>query len=663
MLFALVLAFQQAGAPSSAPDSTQPRLAPVTVTAERPRSAPPPVAVRQVSAEALQRVQAGTAYDVLRRTAGLEVHEQGQGPGFTSNVVVRGFNSDHSADVLLVVDGVPINSPVHGHVEGFSDWNVLLPLATSSLRVLHGGASPLYGDFSLAGVVEVFTAADAEGTTHQLSTSSFGDARYGIRTGRRGTRGGSMLVLEANRQAGWQPNGDAQLGNAVLRGWRSVAGGRLEGGVQAYASGWDSPGFVSVPRYNLGLFDEAVDTTDGGWSRRVIAHARYARALGARTQLEGSGWYQQSAYEMLLNIPSQNLALRQAQEMDVRRGLGGRLQAVRRLAMGEVVAGVEGRTDASTYEFDATLAGEFVTREHAYDARFASGSGFLRWRTIVGSQFAIDVGGRVDALRYSSLNLLRPTLGERSATRVIATPKLGAQWFAREGLVFRSSLSRGFRGAPGVIADPSRPPFLAWATELGASWRRGTWHADVALFRMDVENERIFNPFALATSSEGESRRQGIATELEWEPTPTLALRLDGTWNHAFFLGTQASDTTLAPPSPDFHDHAVPMQPGDPIPGVSRWHGALTAEQSLGRARLAAAWRVMGPFVPISEPGVETQPASVLDLGLALPIGRWAVDVGVQNVLDLRYVENRASGFITPGRPRVLRVTLRTGAP
>ena len=94
------------------------QLEAITVTAERPRSVAPPVTTLEVPAAELRRAIAANPYDLLRRTSGIEVHEQGQGPGFASDVVIRGFSSDHSSDVLLVLDGVPLNLPVHGHVEG-----------------------------------------------------------------------------------------------------------------------------------------------------------------------------------------------------------------------------------------------------------------------------------------------------------------------------------------------------------------------------------------------------------------------------------------------------------------------------------------------------------------------------------------------------------------
>src|SRR5918994_5214333 len=198
-------------------DTTQVKqLEAITVTAERPRAVAPPVTTLEVTAAELRRTFANDAYDLLRRTSGIEVHEQGQGPGFASDAVIRGFSSDHSSDVLLVMDGVPINLPVHGHVEGYSDWSILSPAGLSSLRVITGPASPLYGDFSLAGVVEVFTASDASGTSGSIFGSSYGDAGGWLRSGNRSQNGGAMGALEGRRQQGWRDNFSYWLGDGLF---------------------------------------------------------------------------------------------------------------------------------------------------------------------------------------------------------------------------------------------------------------------------------------------------------------------------------------------------------------------------------------------------------------------------------------------------------------
>jgi hypothetical protein len=95
---------------------------------------------------------------------------------------------------------------------------------------------------------------------------------------------------------------------------------------------------------------------------------------------------------------------------------------------------------------------------------------------------------------------------------------------------------------------------------------------------------------------------------------------------------------------------------------VARWLGRVGAEAALS-ARLAArvTLRFSGPYTPIGEPGVETQSYAVLDLGTSValaPLGA-ALDLELENSLDTKYPEIRASGFLNPGAPRTFRVALR----
>src|SRR6187455_1577802 len=64
-------------------------LAPITVVGARAPSVAPPEQTIDVPAEQLHQAAASGPYDLVRRTAGIEVHEQGQGPGFASDAVVR----------------------------------------------------------------------------------------------------------------------------------------------------------------------------------------------------------------------------------------------------------------------------------------------------------------------------------------------------------------------------------------------------------------------------------------------------------------------------------------------------------------------------------------------------------------------------------------------
>ena len=660
------------------------RLLPVvTVVRERPRAAPPPVVAIDVPAAQLQRAQGGSAYDLVRRTAGLEVHEQGQGPGFTSNAVIRGFNSDHSADVLLVVDGVPVNAAVHGHMEGFADWNLLVPAATQSLRVLHGSASPLYGDFALAGVVEVFTAADADGQRAAVQSSTFGDAGLWWQTGQRGTTGGWALTVDGTRGAGWQQHATSWMGNALLRGWRQVGGGRLEGGVQRYGSSWDSPGFVSIARYNTRDLRRAVDTTDGGEANRLLAHLRYARPIGRlfgrQVSAEATAWYQTADSDWYLTVPGAGSVTRQAREVDERFAMGGQTQLLLSLPRGQLMMGATVREDEAEYLRDATLARVATLRDHSYDARYRALGSFVRWQHLLGQRLALDLGARIDRQTYRITDRLR-TLGPQDKETVVTSPKVGARyrlpWAPRgASATWLASVSQGFRGAVGVIADPSRAPYMAWSYETGLATQHEHGSVHASLFETRVRNERVFDVTSLGVSSAGLSRRRGADVRVDATlPWPSRSWRVQAalTVNDARFLDTDGDSSGVsATPQNSIHDHNIPIVPGDPVPGVARYAGHIAGEAPLPRAFPAgstwrARYRLLGPFTPIGEPGLTTRAASVLDIGVGLPMSRvlpgGLLEVDLQNVLDLRFVENRASGFITPGTPRVLRVALRLGA-
>mgnify|MGYP006145459975 CR=1 FL=1 len=48
--------------------------------------------LRKARGSTVQRAPASNPYDLLGRSAGIEVHQQGQGPGFASNVVIGGLS-------------------------------------------------------------------------------------------------------------------------------------------------------------------------------------------------------------------------------------------------------------------------------------------------------------------------------------------------------------------------------------------------------------------------------------------------------------------------------------------------------------------------------------------------------------------------------------------
>ncbi len=635
--------------------------------------AAPPVSTISVDPATLRRTQGTNTWDLVRRTTGVEVHEQGQGPGFASNVVLRGFSSDHSSDALLVLDGVPINLPIHGHVEGYNDWSPLAAPAVGAMRVVNGPASVLYGDFNFGGVIEVSSPSDLAATSGQLGVSSFGDVNGWVRTGRRSDKAGFFTSALGEREEGWRDNSSYWLGSGSLRGWKRAGKGRLEGGVLLYGSNWKSPGYLSVAQYNDGDLTAAIDTSDGGDAQRVIATGRYTTITGAGTGLEVSGWAQGVRTHLFLTVPEDGVQ-QQEEELDRRVAFGVQGRMGWNGSAGEFTAGVAGRLDLSKYDLYQTQDRTVEETTTLNNGQYLSGSLFGRWQKFAWQKVAFDVGARLDVLQYGSQDLQVTDAPMVHATSVQVSPKFGARYILSGKAALRASVARGFRGAPGVVTDPSLPPLSLWGLEVGTLLVFGDVTADLALFRMDVANERIQDPVSLLILDTGSSYRQGVSARLGWQATRRLHLQANATWNNARIKqgdppaitpvaalvdGTVALDPTIL-------FHLEPPEPGDPVPAVMDYNASLGAEFTIGRrAMVGARVRLGGPFTPIGEPGVQTQPYAVLDLGGQVPIGRSGpmLDIAVQNVTGTKFPEIRSSGFINPGTPAVLRVAVSFDTP
>jgi outer membrane receptor for ferrienterochelin and colicin len=181
------------------------QLQEITVSATPVRREDPSSTTRVSAAEYL-RAPAINPYEAIRQTAGLEVHDQGQGPGFASDVSLRGFSSDHSTDLALWVDGVPINEPVNGHAEGYNDWSLLFPQAIRDVNVISGPTSPLYGNFALPGAVNVRTLERMSGFSGSLAGGAYGRLEGALIGGFDRDGSGGVFGLRGLREDGWRPN-------------------------------------------------------------------------------------------------------------------------------------------------------------------------------------------------------------------------------------------------------------------------------------------------------------------------------------------------------------------------------------------------------------------------------------------------------------------------
>ena len=148
-----------------------------------------------ISSEALQRINGNTIADLLRTINGIYLKEYGA-TGATKTLSLRGMSAEN---VLILVDGNPINDPQNGIV----DVN-LLPLdAVDRVEILYGGASALYGSDASGGVINIMTRRAKEGVHARVlrEAGSYGEQRTAAEV--QGRFAGIGIIAGATKEFGY----------------------------------------------------------------------------------------------------------------------------------------------------------------------------------------------------------------------------------------------------------------------------------------------------------------------------------------------------------------------------------------------------------------------------------------------------------------------------
>ncbi len=621
----------------------------VTITTTAPQHYEPASTAR-VTAAAVAAAPAADAYDLLRQTAGLEVHEQGQGPGFASDASIRGFSSDHSTDIALWVDGVPINEPVNGHAEGYDDWNLLMPEAISAISVIAGPTSALYGNFAMAGVVNVQTLDRLDGTRFTASAGSNGRVEGALLGGLGGGGSDAVLGIRGLHDDGWRPNSAYDVGQAHARLVLQGSGtSTLDAGVELYGTTWKSPGFVSDSLFALRRYDVVANPTDGGFKRRAQERLSYRLIAGPELLWRSTAYATQGQWQLYLTIPPEpgggEGTGSQTEEEDRRYGFGLTSAVTWMASRAEVTAGVEGRWDHASYQNWLTTDRHRDSAQTLVGARQASAAVFAEATLDFTPHLRATLGGRYD---WQDTRSSPAGGGGASAGKGVATPKLGLLYHVPEWGALYVNASRGFRQTDGVVTDPALPFITEWAYEAGVKLDRGPVTATAAAFRTDVSNEQTFDPVTLRSTSGGASRRRGVELGATLRAGAGLTLKADWTFLDARYarLVTPAGDTLS----------------GSPVYNTARYAGVASATVAPpGRAwRAAVSLGAVGPYAPFDEPGVWRPAYALVHVTGTVTIAPGdELEFGVRNLLNRAYPELEAGGYVSPGQPRSVFVTLR----
>ena len=199
----------------------------IIVNAEDERIPATPVSQFAISQREIGIAGALTIDDVLRQAPGFSLFRRSG--GLTANptsqgVSLRGAGANGASRALVLIDGVPLNSPFGGWVY----WNRVPRVSVENVQINNGGTSDLYGSGALGGVINIksrttpttfFDLEASAGNKTTAATSFTGGKTYGrwgvLISGQALHTDGYVLVPDDQRGAIDTPAGTGDLSGTL----------------------------------------------------------------------------------------------------------------------------------------------------------------------------------------------------------------------------------------------------------------------------------------------------------------------------------------------------------------------------------------------------------------------------------------------------------------
>ncbi|MDA7088147.1 TonB-dependent receptor [Pseudomonas sp. SA3-5] len=495
-----------------ATDADEPYQAPpLVVTRGTPLQQPAPASVRVIDRQAIEKSAASTLIEVLHGQAGVQVRDT-LGDGNRASISLRGFGENAVNNTLVLVDGRRLNNP---SLDG-PDLNSVPLAAIERIEIIRGAGTVLYGDQAVGGVINIITRTPLSNEAYiETSQGSHDLEAYRGHLFRQLGAGFSAFVSGETRNSdNYRDHNNASYNNAF---------GRLR---YDHADGWALYEYQSID-------DELLYP-----GAQTIAERRADRK--ASTSAE---WNDNNTQVHRFAV-EQNLGSNWTGDFDYSfRDADG----VGLISGSPFTDGtrVESFSPRLTAHWDSELGRSewLIGHDHIasdYQASYAYYPGFssdasqtLRdWYSQLsqplGQNFGLTLGYR--ASEAEDRNKLS---GQRHTDREGST-SIALQWQAnqqtrlfikREDVLRWANVNENASVEPGVTF---LKPQTGESWESGLEWNDGVQRYQASLYRLDLDDELLYDPFANggwgANINLDRTRRQGALVEADYQLSERLTL-------------------------------------------------------------------------------------------------------------------------------------------
>lgn len=583
--------------------------------------------------------------EILEAVPGMVV-TQHSGTGKANQYFLRGFNLDHGTDFATSIDGMPVNMRSHGHGQGYTDLNFIIPETVSSIAYRKGAYYAETGDFSGAGSADLSTfPADASQLENGELSVTAGENAYLRTLAMDSVHHGAahwLYALELNTYDGpWTDiSEDLQKMNFLLKRSSKFASGDLSLSAMFYDNSWNSADQIPVRAVSEGMMDElgSLDTTVGGESSRISLSAQWSKS-----DLEISAYalrYDMNLWSNFTYFLDDEDSGDQFEQVDERWIYGGELRYTKE--------GSVGSKPASNI-FGATLRYDAIDEVGLYKSAARERLGVVRndavnessiglywenqiawstqWRSVIGLRYD---NYNFDVSPLTDVNINDVDLSENggSTDDALLSAKaslilsLHEDWetYISAGQGFHSNDARGTTitvdPADGAAVDTVDPLVRSLGYEWGLrGFINDKLNASLALWSLELDSELLFVGDAGNTEASRASERMGVEVSSYYRLNENWTLDLEYAWTDAEFSETAPEGNFI----PGAIEHV--LQTGVSAKLVNGWFGS---------ARL----RYFGERPLIEDNSVRSDSSTVVNLLAGYEFDRWTIKAELLNALD-----------------------------
>lgn len=611
----------------------------------------------------------GRSSQVLRLVPGLITVEHSGGAGKADQYFLRGFDADHGTDLAFFVDNMPINLRTHGHGQGYTDLNFIIPETIEGIDVVKGTYHAEFGDFDTTGAVRFITRDVVKEGVVQATGGMFDTQRYLLMLSPTKDKVRTLFAGEAyytngpfindNRYFRANVLGKATM-NPTIRSELSITG-------SYHKAQWNASGEIPLRAMTDGTIDRfgSIDPSEGGKTERATGRLQYHydTTSGGKFFADAYAMYYKlnlfTNFTFFLNDPVNGDGIQQQDRRVMHGGEVGYRQAGDLLGIHTAATiGFQVRNDTIP---DIRLGLQSkrnpigtITQSAVEEASY---SPYLKLEFQPTSWMRLTGGVRGDSFTFDVRNRC-PDCTEQPAGRknsgqvspkanLILGPWYNTEFFVNYGVGFHSNDART------AVVDASSPLARAQGAEVGI--RSKPWGPDrleliATLWALDLKSELVFVGDEGTTEARGPTKRYGMEMAARGPVYGPWYFNGSFTWTHSEF-----KETGLAVPlAPELTGYAA---------AVLRWPEGLSSQ-------LQATYLGVRPLTEdrsIKSPSwINFDLTERYQLPIKLPHGRLEAILFIQNLFDTKWeqatfafesrLRNEPAGVtdihFVPGTPR-----------